>query len=440
MIFQLAFRRKHSVFWIILLKMACYTTNRPESDIEKLPKFVVMLLMGLPGSGKTTLCRTIPYVLGDKYHILHVCFDHFVQFCEEWSGEGSCGKWKSERAKLLLAVEELIKGFMFDKETVKNDGDTFATKNSESTTTDQQCLLESRSFQDVANESTFEQTLARNSNVSEKVVDGIHSLSRGDLDSRATSGAQVSAFNCSSRFNDEKLHEKYTLITDVSVQDLNFIYKYDLHDKIILLCVDDNFYYHSMRKEWWNLAARYELAFCTLVVSCELNTCIERVKKRESLYSQCKTVNVPIEVIKRMTKNLEIPNEKLYHWEKYWSVIDTTDLNFTFSETPGYCGKDHIFDVTSMQKFEKINKLLVNSLMDPVKPLTEGVNSECVIATPSIIHKVDLVLRKIVGKSDKRLKTIVNKRRKDILEDLKNGKIFIPKELTDEEVSDKEIL
>jgi adenylate kinase family enzyme len=61
----------------------------------------VMLLMGLPGSGKTTLCQKLLEMRPEGVQFRHICYDELLKFNE-------AEKWRDSRNDIIKQVEHLI--------------------------------------------------------------------------------------------------------------------------------------------------------------------------------------------------------------------------------------------------------------------------------------------------------------------------------------------
>lgn len=178
----------------------------------------------------------------------------------------------------------------------------------------------------------------------------------------------------------------------------------DQHQYILL--IDDNMYYRSMRRAYYNLAKYFQISYCQIFVSCSVETALERNNNRVD--------RVPCSVINDMSNKLEVPvlNNT---WEKYSITIDS---QFPFSS-------HHV---------EIIRKLFTESLLDPVLK-QEQINTT---NHASLFHTIDLALRKIVNRllkerSDKSAASqeyIVKKN--SILSGLKSGDLHLPEFQSDE--------
>lgn len=75
-----------------------------------------------------------------------------------------------------------------------------------------------------------------------------------------------------------------------------------------IVLLDDNMYYRSMRRSYYNLAKQYGIGYCQVYVVCSVDIAIERNNTRSDN-------KVPQEVIQEMATKLEPPGDN--NWEKY---------------------------------------------------------------------------------------------------------------------------
>ncbi|XP_010624889.1 L-seryl-tRNA(Sec) kinase, partial [Fukomys damarensis] len=75
----------------------------------------------------------------------------------------------------------------------------------------------------------------------------------------------------------------------------------------LVLVLDDNFYYQSMRYEVYQLARKYSLGFCQIFLDSPLETCLQRNGQRPQA--------VPTEIICLMERKIERPNPEKNAWE-----------------------------------------------------------------------------------------------------------------------------
>ncbi|XP_045147421.1 L-seryl-tRNA(Sec) kinase isoform X2 [Echinops telfairi] len=83
----------------------------------------------------------------------------------------------------------------------------------------------------------------------------------------------------------------------------------------LVLVLDDNFYYQSMRYEVYQLARKYSLGFCQLFIDCPLETCLQRNGQRPRA--------LPPRIIHLMLRKIEKPNPEKNAWERNSLIIQS---------------------------------------------------------------------------------------------------------------------
>ncbi|XP_053440758.1 L-seryl-tRNA(Sec) kinase isoform X2 [Nycticebus coucang] len=167
----------------------------------------------------------------------------------------------------------------------------------------------------------------------------------------------------------------------------------------LLLILDDNFYYQSMRYEVYQLARKY----------CPLETCLQRNGQRPRA--------LPAETIHLMQRKIEKPNPEKNAWEHNSLTI----------QSPA-CASEASLEVTD---------LLHIALENPVKYVEDNMEqkeTDRIICSTNILHKVDQTLRRIVSQTMKEAKDEqvpphnlkflaeeLNKLKTEFLEDLRQG-------------------
>ncbi|KAG8517382.1 L-seryl-tRNA(Sec) kinase, partial [Galemys pyrenaicus] len=177
----------------------------------------------------------------------------------------------------------------------------------------------------------------------------------------------------------------------------------------LLLILDDNFYYQSMRYEVYQLARKYSLGFCQLFLDCSLETCLERNGQRPRA--------VPAETIHLMGGKIEKPNPEKNAWEHHSLTLQSAACSAAASL--------------------KLTDLLLTALENPVKCVEDNVEqkeTDRVICSTNMLHQADQTLRRIVSQTMKEAKDEqvppynlkllaeeLNKLKAEFLEDLRQG-------------------
>uniref|UniRef100_A0A915KF02 L-seryl-tRNA(Sec) kinase n=1 Tax=Romanomermis culicivorax TaxID=13658 RepID=A0A915KF02_ROMCU len=90
----------------------------------------------------------------------------------------------------------------------------------------------------------------------------------------------------------------------------------------ILILLDDNMYYNSMRLRYYNLALEKRTYFGQIYVKCDLETCLQRNAARKD-----ESCTIPKDVIIRMSEIFEEPNPLGRSWERNSMIIAAQDLS-----------------------------------------------------------------------------------------------------------------
>lgn len=177
----------------------------------------------------------------------------------------------------------------------------------------------------------------------------------------------------------------------------------------LLLILDDNFYYRSMRLEVHRLARRYSLGFCQLFLDCPLETCLQRNGRRPGA--------LPADTILLMQGKMEEPNPQKNAWE----------LN-SLTVRSATCSPEASPELTG---------LLLAALENPVTYVEDNVEQKEVdraVCSSSTLHQADQALRRIVSQTMKEAKdaclrppdlkllaAALNQLRAELLRDLRLG-------------------
>ncbi|XP_059488884.1 L-seryl-tRNA(Sec) kinase [Neocloeon triangulifer] len=97
----------------------------------------------------------------------------------------------------------------------------------------------------------------------------------------------------------------------------NFIASEDKGRLVIL--VDDNFYYQSMRRMFFKMARKLSVVTCVLILNCNEDLAIKRVQERAADGG----LFVDEQVIREMSAKMEPPAED--NWEKFYITIDSEE-------------------------------------------------------------------------------------------------------------------
>ncbi|XP_051925431.1 L-seryl-tRNA(Sec) kinase [Hippocampus zosterae] len=146
----------------------------------------------------------------------------------------------------------------------------------------------------------------------------------------------------------------------------------------LLILLDDNFYYPSMRYEVFRLARKYSLGFCQVYVQCRLDLCMSRNESRPR--------PVPAEVIAEMAKRLEPPNPTKNPWEAKSIAVDTADDLFECD-------------------IQRVMELISCALGDPLSPFEDDVEqkeADRQRCATSGVHRADQACRRLISEAMKK--------------------------------------
>ncbi|XP_028724276.1 L-seryl-tRNA(Sec) kinase [Peromyscus leucopus] len=177
----------------------------------------------------------------------------------------------------------------------------------------------------------------------------------------------------------------------------------------LILVLDDNFYYQSMRYEVYQLARKYSLGFCQLFLDCPLEMCLLRNGQRPQ--------PLPNETIHLMEKKIEKPDPEKNTWEHNSLIIQSS--------------------ACSLEASLEVTDLLVTALENPIKCAEDNAEqkeTDRLICSTNILHKADETFRRTISQTMKeakdeqiplnnlkRLAEELNKLKADFLEDLRRG-------------------
>uniref|UniRef100_A0A4W5L2H0 Phosphoseryl-tRNA kinase n=1 Tax=Hucho hucho TaxID=62062 RepID=A0A4W5L2H0_9TELE len=115
----------------------------------------------------------------------------------------------------------------------------------------------------------------------------------------------------------------------------------------LVILLDDNFYYPSMRYEVYRLARKHSVGFCQVYVHCPVESCVRR--------NQLRPRPLPSDVIVEMAKRMEPPNPQRNPWEQNSVTLDS---------------KDH-FTIEYIQRLVKVISTALDNPLSPVQDNTE---------------------------------------------------------------------
>ncbi|KAK2875980.1 hypothetical protein Q8A67_020076 [Cirrhinus molitorella] len=143
----------------------------------------------------------------------------------------------------------------------------------------------------------------------------------------------------------------------------------------LVVLLDDNFYYQSMRYQVQQLARKYAVGFCQVFLRCPLQVCLQRNRRRSQ--------RVPDEVLLQMCERMEPPNEIRNPWERQSLTLD---------------GADGITD----GHLQKLMVLLASALENPLSPVqdeSQQKEADRQICASSALHQADQTCRRLVSQA-----------------------------------------
>lgn len=211
----------------------------------------------------------------------------------------------------------------------------------------------------------------------------------------------------------------------------------------LVILLDDNFYYRSMRQPYYALAGAYEAGFCEVLVRCSVEEALERNSHRHE------GAKVPSDVIKRMALRMEYAAPFSHSWEQQSLEIASHGDN-------------------SLDRLEVLH-LIQSSLSSPVvhsdteesrQVRAAAASASRIVCSRSVLHQADLLLRQFVAEtaikcgsvedvglltsgghpSVKELMKQANAVRQAILKEMKVGRLGLPQCLSEEFTPDVKLL
>jgi len=249
----------------------------------------VMLLMGLPGSGKTTLCRKLfesrTNTCSDhakQFSVIHICYDDMMP-------------------------DKLLQPAMSPASTLPNDIPLEqATSELEWKKTRRDVLQAVRAF--LINHTKHEYEEPDESDKNDMLVK-FHELAR-------QRNVKVGCGN-------------------------------------LVLLIDDNMFYRSMRYEYYQLARQLEVSFASVYVQCSVDDALRNNKQR--------SLSLPDSIITGMAARIEIPAESWENWVSWKLGEDISGVLEFISQALCQPLHDHVAEadrVKQLSQQESINSLL----------------------------------------------------------------------------------
>lgn len=183
----------------------------------------------------------------------------------------------------------------------------------------------------------------------------------------------------------------------------------DIDNKNIVIICDDNHYYRSMRDQLLKLSKKYQLNYEQIFVECDLEVAIQRNLQRGICSPE---LQVTEEMIRNMYRKLEKPK------------CDTFTINN---------------NTNNNQSPEAINEEFLNFLKriierKPLEIVEQTDYKECQQSEQSMVHQIDLQIRKLIRELIQRNRINGNKNCREYAEKLNNRRKSILRNLPMEQI------
>lgn len=94
----------------------------------------------------------------------------------------------------------------------------------------------------------------------------------------------------------------------------------------VVIFVDDNFYYGSMRYEYFQLAKKFHIGYCQLHIEASLEECLCRNRSRDE------AARVPDQVILQMAEKFEQAKPFENAWERFSFTLKDLQVMLVFQK------------------------------------------------------------------------------------------------------------
>ena len=276
-------------------------------------KTTICLIFGLPGVGKTSICRRL---LENKERLdQHKCVFSFDKLMPKnivfedddgtWRGNGTTtttSAWKEYREKVIHYIETSIQ--------------ILSSKTGDAVNINPGIVKSSiAAGNHIISKNEKDTEMLRNFSVTEmhdKLKNIVLEITK---DSSLSTGLGEGSKN---------KHSKVSL-TSVIAEDMCFCFQNDAsscdsdidkYDEVHhVLFVDDNLFYRSMRYKFYQLARQYGCSFCQINLCAPLNTVLEQNSARAADFI------IPRDTILKMNGAFETPDAENHPWEQNTLVV-----------------------------------------------------------------------------------------------------------------------
>ena len=181
---------------------------------------------------------------------------------------------------------------------------------------------------------------------------------------------------------------------------------FDNKCEYFVVIIDDNFYYKSMRYEFFQTSKKLCLGFAIIMINCSLELSLNRNQNRSE------DKRLPEDVIIKMNERFECPKPEGFEFRTHFIFADSFDYNIA----------------------EELIEFIVDSIDNPIiystirSPIEEDIRRTLNIESKNnLIHKIDCILRQIINEiivqsfDKKSIAKTLNESKKCLLNDLKKS-------------------
>lgn len=146
----------------------------------------------------------------------------------------------------------------------------------------------------------------------------------------------------------------------------------------VVILIDDNMYYSSMRYKYFQLTRKHSISFCQVHVECDTESALTRNRGRL-------TRHVPDDVILNMAARFEVPNPEQNAWEKHSISVNTNSSPLALENSL----------IETMELITRALSAPSRPVLEYVDQTSRGVDRQ--ICSENLIHQADLLMRKLTA-------------------------------------------
>ncbi|XP_048025731.1 L-seryl-tRNA(Sec) kinase-like isoform X1 [Megalobrama amblycephala] len=329
------------------------------------------VLCGLPAAGKSRLARELrghAHALG--WRTLLVTYDELIP-ARDWQET----EWKQHRKTVLMCLERFLRQtHTLSDQTHTVSDQTHTVSDQTHTLSDQTHTLSDQTHTLSDQTHTLSDQTHTLSDQTHTLSDQTHTLS----DQTHTLSDQTHTLSDQTHTLSDQTHTLSDSDDDVWRRFEQMLQQQSVshthtHSQPLVLLLDDNFYYQSMRYQIHQLARKYGVGFCQVFLRCPLHVCLQRNQQRSQ--------SIPDEVLLHVCERMEPPNPSRNRWEQQSLTLD---------------GTDRIADL------QKLMDLLASALENPLRPVqdeSQQKEADRQICASSVLHQADQTCRRLVSQA-----------------------------------------